>query len=114
MTIGSYLIALALTIVIELLVAYLLGFRNAKSLISVVCVNFISHPIFGYFLWLNESHAFIPYDLPHVIILEIIITLLEAFLLFFALRQKFITMLWLSLAMNFVSFVSGLLIFRNF
>ncbi len=113
MTIGSYLLALGLTLIIELSVAYALGFRNAKSLLSVICVNLISHPLFGYFLWINQSAAFIPINYYSIIILEIIITIVEAALLFFALKQKFATMLWLSLAMNFTSFAIGQLIFKN-
>jgi hypothetical protein len=114
MTIESYLVALALTLIIEVSVAYILGFRNAKSLISVVCVNFISHPIFGYFLWINEAASFIVINSFSIVILEVIITIIEALLLFFALKQKFKIMLGLSLAINFTSFVIGLIIFRNF
>jgi hypothetical protein len=113
MTISSYLIALGLTLIIELSVAYALGFRNFKSLISVICVNLISHPLFGYFLWINQSAAFIPINYYSIIALEIIITIGEASLLSFALRQKLPAMLWLSLTMNFASFAIGQLIFKS-
>jgi hypothetical protein len=48
-----------------------------------------------------------------MISLEVIITLLEAILLFYALKQKFLLMLNLSFAMNFTSFVIGLIIFEE-
>ena len=113
MTIESYLLALFLTLVIELSVAYFLGYRNKKAIITVVCVNLISHPLFCYFLWINLTLDIIPINYFTMISLEVIITLLEAILLFYALKQKFLLMLNLSFAMNFTSFVIGLIIFEE-
>ena len=111
MTIESYLLALFLTMVIELSVAYFLGYRNKKAIITVVCVNLISHPLFCYFLWINLTLDIITINYFSMISLEIIITLLESILLYYALKQKFLLMLNLSFAMNFTSFVIGLIIY---
>jgi len=113
MKIESYFIALLLTLIIELSVVYLIGFRDKKSLLSVVCVNIISHPILCYILWINMALMLFKVNFFSVIILEIIVVILEAILLTFALRKRFITMLMISFAMNFISFVAGLLIFKN-
>lgn len=112
MTIESYLQALFLTLAIELSVAIFLGYRSKKALIAVVCVNLISHPIFCYFLWINLSISIIPLNYYSLIFLEAIIALLESLLLYYALKQKFLLMLNLSFAMNFTSFVIGILIFK--
>lgn len=113
MTIENYLLALFLTLTIELSVAYFLGYRNKKALMSVVCVNLISHPIFCYFLWINLTLLIIPINYFSMISMEIVITLLESILLYYALKQKFVLMLNLSIAMNFTSFAIGLIIFPN-
>lgn len=113
MKIEAYLIALLLTLVIEFLVVYIIGFKDKKSLISVICVNIISHPILCYILWINMTVMLFKVNYFSVIILEVIVVILEASLLSFALRKKFTTMIMISFAMNFVSFVAGLLIFKN-
>jgi len=113
MTFESYFQALFLTLTIELSVAYFLGYKSKKALISVVCVNLISHPIFCYFLWINLTLDIIRINYFSMISLEVIITLLESLLLYYALKQKYLLMLNLSFAMNFTSFVIGLLIFKD-
>jgi len=113
MTIESYLLTLFLTLIIELSVAYFLGYRNKRALISVVCVNLMTHPVFCYFLWINLTLDIIEINYFSMISLEVIITLVESILLFYALKQKFSLMLNLSFAMNFASFVIGLIIFGN-
>ena len=113
MTIESYLLALFLTLIIEMSVAYYLGYKSKKALISVVCINLISHPVFCYFLWVNLTLDIITINYFSMISLEVIITLLESILLYYALKQKYLLMLNLSFAMNFASFVIGLIIFKN-
>jgi len=111
-TIGSYLEALSLTLIVELLVAALMGYKNLKAIIAVICVNLITHPLFNYFLWLNESVGIIDISYFSIILMEIVITVIEALLMYYALKQKFIKMLNLSFWMNCASFVSGILIFN--
>jgi hypothetical protein len=111
MIISSCLIALMLTIIIELSVAYLFGFKDINSLSSIICVNTITHPVFCYFLWISTTLFLISINYYFIIVLEIIITFIEAAILYITLKQKFTTLLKLSVIMNFASFAIGLIIF---
>lgn len=113
MKIEYYFLALILTLLIELFVAYVLGFKTKKEIISVIFANLITHPLLCYFLWMNSFIFIIPINYFSIIILEISVILLESILLFFALKQKYLNMLKLSFSINTVSFLVGLLIFKN-
>ncbi len=113
MTIAYYFLALFLTLIIELSVAYALGFKKRKYLITILFINLITHPLLCYFLWLNSNLSIIPINYVSIIIMEILVVIVESVLLYFTMKQKYLNMLILSLSMNAVSFLIGLLIFKN-
>ena len=113
MRLEYYFLALILTLVIELSIAYISGFRTKKCIITIFLVNIITHPLLCYFLWMNSIIFIIPVSYFSIIILEILVALLESVLLFFSLKQKYLNMLKLSLYINITSFVFGLLMFNS-
>jgi len=107
---SNYLLTLLLTLVIEVLVALVFGYRNKFALLSIIFVNLITNPLLNYILWLNTSSAFFTTIITNLILLEILVVLAEWLLLVFALRRSFKPLLLLSSAMNFVSFSVGLVL----
>lgn len=106
----SYFLALSLTLFIELFVIYLFGYRSKKIFIIGLCINLITHPFFYYFLWLNSIFIFIPNNYFIFIIIELIVTLIESFLLYYTLKESYLTVLKLSIVMNTISCITGLII----
>lgn len=106
-----YSLALIFTLVIELSVAYILGFRNKKSIVTIISANLITHPLLCYFLWINSFIFIIPVNYFSIVVLEILVILLESALLFFALKQQYLDMLKVSFVINTTSFLVGLLLF---
>lgn len=107
MTVGDYFWALFLTLVIELSVIYLLGYKTKKALLAGALVSLVTHPIFGYFLWINLSFELVHINFFSLVLIEILIMLVESLLLYYALGYKYSSMLKLSFAMNTVSFLLG-------
>ncbi|MDD4607171.1 MAG: hypothetical protein PHS07_02430 [Patescibacteria group bacterium] len=62
---------------------------------------------------MNSVIFVIPINYISIIVLEVLVALLESALLFLALKQKYLDMLKLSFGINIVSFLVGLLIFKN-
>lgn len=110
--ISSYLLALFLTIIIELAVAFFLGFRKKLEIITIVFVNLLTNPILNYLLLVNDHFSFFKSSLLIILFLEVIIVLIEWKLLVFALQENSKKLLALSLVMNFCSYIAGVLIFR--
>lgn len=109
------LVAFLFTVITEILVAILFGFRNKNSILTVFFINLITNPILNYFLWINNyyiSHfSFIDtYNFPDILILEIIIIFIEWLLLEYILRQNSDKLFILSFIMNFCSFIIGSII----
>lgn len=113
MRLEYYFLALILTLIIELSIAYVFGFRSKKNIVTIIFANFITHPLLCYFLWMNSVIFVIPINYISIIVLEVLVALLESALLFLALKQKYLDMLKLSFGINIVSFLVGLLIFKN-
>jgi hypothetical protein len=111
MSLGSYLLTLLLTLLIELSVAYIFGYREKRKLIIFLLVNIVTHPLLSYFLWINSTLLIIPINYFSIIILEIAVVLVESLLLHFGLKDRCLKMFKVSLLMNAASFVLGLLIF---
>lgn len=109
---SNFPIALLLTIVIEVFIAVLFGFRNKNSILGVVFINLITNPIFNYFLWINTYFSFVSINQTLLLIFETVIILVEWLLLIFTLRQNTKRLLVLSITMNFCSYIVGVLIFR--
>lgn len=108
----SALIALIVTILVELTVAVLFGYRKKPEVETVVLINLITNPLLNYFLYVINYFGIIIINSMELIFLEIIIVLVEWLLLRFALRQDPKKLLILSLAINLGSYLVGVLIFK--
>lgn len=110
--INSFLLAPLLTIVIELAVALFFGFREKIEIITIIFVNLLTNPILNYFLWVNDYFSFFKSNLLLTLFLEVVVVFIEWRLFMFVLQEKSNKLLKLSFAMNFCSYVAGVLIFR--
>lgn len=110
--ISSYLLALFLTIVIELVIALFFGFRKKIEIIAIVFVNLLTNPILNYLLLVNNHFSFFKTNLLIILFLEFVVVLVEWKLLVYALQGKTKKLLLLSLLMNFCSYIAGVIIFR--
>lgn len=112
MTLVNYFVALFLTLIIELIIIFLFGYRKKEYFIAVIFINLITHPLINYFLWANSSLNIIAADFISIIWLEILVVIIESVLLFYSIKQKYFNLLKLSLCMNMASFIFGLLFFK--
>ena len=107
-----FALALVLTIVIEVGIAWVLGLRHKTGMMTVILINVITNPFLNYLILINGYfHLVQQYGLL-IIILEICVVFVEWWLLWFVLRQKTKRMLPLSILMNGASFLTGLLVFK--
>ena len=110
--INDYLLALFLTIAIELVVALFFGFRKKLEIVAIVFVNLLTNPVLNYLLLVNNHFSFFKITLVIILFLELLVVLAERKLLLYALQEKSNRILVLSFAMNFCSYIAGILIFR--
>jgi hypothetical protein len=110
--ISSLLYALLLTIVIELLVACFFGYRKKLEIFSIICINLLTNPLLNYLFLINNHFSFMIINLFVIISLEVLVVLIEWKLLVYALHENSRKMFVLSLAMNFCSYIAGVLIFK--
>jgi hypothetical protein len=111
MSLGIYFLTLILTLLIEVGIAYILGYRRKKELNFFLLANLVTHPLLSYFLWINLTLFIIPISYFSLIILEVIVVILESLLLYLGLRDKYLKIFKVSLLINTVSFLLGLIIF---
>lgn len=109
---GSYLIALLLTIAIEIIVAIFFGFRKKSEIATIIFINLITNPLLNYLLFINGYFGISTINTMTIIFLEVLVVLVEWLLLRFTLEQNSKKLFTLSLAMNFCSYIAGVLIFR--
>jgi len=112
MLIFNFLWALTLTEIVELTVAYLLGFRKKSIIITIISVNLITNPVLNYLLLLNYHFSFIKHNLIIILFLEMVMVFVEWKILVYALIDKPKNLFKLSLIMNFCSYISGVFIFE--
>jgi hypothetical protein len=110
MSLSSYLLTLVLSIVIECAIAYVLGYKKRKYLLTIVFINLITQPMLNYLL-LILSYTHININLLLVLILEIIVALAEWGLLVHVFRKDKHKFFVLSLITNLASFLIGIIIF---
>lgn len=111
MLISSYLAALLLTILIEVLVALIFGYKHKKEICSVILINLITQPVLNYFLLIDSYFSLVAVNIQFTLPLEIIIILVEWQLLVYTLKRESKSLFVLSLVMNLASFAIGLSIF---
>ncbi len=85
MWISDYLAALSLTMVIEVAVAALWGYRSYFAIRTVILANLMSHPLLTYLLWVNQYFRILDFR-ASVAILEILVVFLEWGCFVFVLR----------------------------
>lgn len=106
----DYLIALGLTMAVELPVAWLLGLREKSALLAMVMINLITHPLLHLILlviWTAGEWTAAPtYVVP---LLECAVAAAEWGLLTYALGRPG-KMLLISVAANAASYTIGMLV----
>lgn len=105
-----YLAPLILTIIIELAVVYLLGFREKPILLAVVLVNIVTNPTLNYIIS-NTINLYMDFGISYILFLEVIVVLAEYLMLKLALKNIKIDYFKLSLVINGCSFLIGLILF---
>lgn len=103
---------LVFTIVVEVFVAFCLGFRSKLELTTVALVNLITNPILNVIEYIGVSLKLLPLNIYIVLFLEMIVVLVEWALLRFTLRQGSKRLFYLSFLMNTASYGGGVLFFR--
>jgi len=102
-------IAFLLTIVLEVAVALLLGYRRRQEIACVVLVNVFSHPLVNYLIWVADTFRPVPVRPLEILLLEVGVVIVEWLLLCYALpRRRKSGLFVLSLVMNSVSYLAGL------
>ena len=108
----NYAIAFLLTIVLEVAVALLLGYRKRLEIVCILLVNVFSHPLVNYLVWVANTMRAEPMGPLGHLPFEIGVVLVEWLLLCYALpRHRRSRLFVLSLAMNGVSYLAGVLVF---
>ncbi len=111
-TIGLFIAALTLTVVIETGLAWLLGLRTKKALTTGALINVATNPLVNYLLALNRYFELIETEWALVLGLEIAVVVVEWLGLVYVLGIGKWRGLWLSTALNAASFLVGWLVFR--
>jgi hypothetical protein len=107
---GTYLLALLLTVVIEGGVAYLLGLRQSQQILAFAMINVITNPVLNYVvLVLNYLGLDVSFLL--IVALEILVVIVEWQLLVYIFQGPTGRFLLTSVLANTVSFLMGLLLF---
>lgn len=104
----NLLLALALTQLIELLVAHLFWFKSRAELLTLFFINLLTNPLANLFFW-NYYDSLDTFLL--MAIIEILVVLVEAFLIKAVLRKEWTQSFLISVLINLSSFLSGLVIF---
>ena len=103
--------ALALTVAIEVAVAWLFGLRKKWDLLTVVLINVITNPLLNYLILINGYFHLISRTNLLIWSLEVVVVVVEWRLLVYVLRQRQFKLGILALVMNAASYLAGLVIF---
>ncbi len=97
----TYLVPLILTIIIELAVIFLLGFRIKKLFLLIILVNILTNPLLNFLINIYS------FDFYQILILELAVVIIEGFILSILIKEK-LPFYRLSFIMNATSFLIGL------
>jgi hypothetical protein len=103
----TFFLALLLTEIIEIIIAIILGYKDLKVIVGVFLINLITNPLLNYFLKLNATYLFISTTFTNLIILEIFVSIIEGIFLYYLLNRQAKPAIFLSITMNFGSFLIG-------
>lgn len=106
------LLALTLTIIIELFVAFIVGFRKKDDIPVFVLINLITNPFLNYIFIINDYFFLIDLGFPAILLLEALVVLVEWRLLVFVFGKTRKRLLLLSFLMNLCSFLVGFFIIK--
>lgn len=106
----QFLLALALTIIIEISLSQILGVRNKKDIINIILVNLITNPIVNVTIFILNILYGLKYFYVGLIITELITVLFEGYVYKKCLSYKKINCYLLSIILNATSFMLGFLI----
>jgi hypothetical protein len=112
MPFNDFLFALVATIIVEVSVGLLLGYRRAREVIAIVLVNVVTNPSLNYLLVANERWHLFVRSTASLLGLEAIIVVVEWALLMFALPyRKRRNLFVLSFVMNSCSCIAGAIVY---
>lgn len=101
-------IAFLITLVLEVAVALLFGYRKRVEIACVVLVNLFSWPLLNCTIWVVDSLRSVPLGTSAILLFEAGIVIVEWQLLCYALpRHPRFRLLLLSLTMNGISYLVG-------
>lgn len=107
----NYATAFLLTIILEIAVALVLGYRKQTEIACIFWINVFSHPLLNYIIWVINSLDSVPINTTRIVFLEGLVVVAEWQLMCYTLRkQKKARLFILSLVMNSVSYVAGILL----
>lgn len=111
MIILNFILALLLTIIIEIIVAYLFKIKTKNQILIIILINVITNPALNWFVYLLNQFDIIKKNIFLILFSEAIVVLIEGKLI-----KKYVVdknAYYISFAMNLCSFLIGLLIFPN-
>ncbi len=107
----NYFIALVLTLVIEVTVGLLFGYRSKSAVLAIIGVNLVTHPILNLLIRLNARNQYMLSQVPLILFLELVVVFVEWGLLCLALGGKRGWLFLLSATMNSASFFIGVVLY---
>lgn len=110
MIINNFVCPLLLTIIIECIIALILGYRTKTFFLAVVIVNLVTNPFLNYIIILLSYFKLTEIYLQVVIALEVIIVFAEWGIYYYIYPSKKRQLFLLSIAANLASYTIGLLI----
>lgn len=100
------LLPLVLTIIIEGLAAYFLGYKKRSQILAITAINAITNPLINIVYQSCFHNSF-----PALLVLELAVVLVEWALLIFVWKSReFRKLFFLSLIINASSFIIGLIL----
>lgn len=106
----AILFALALTLIIEIIIAFLLEYRKKEEIYLIISVNLLTNPLLNFLIQLNSQLKIIQLSFYLIILIEIGVVVIEFIILSFILKQDRKKLFILSLIMNTASFFVGLIL----
>jgi hypothetical protein len=108
-----FLIPLVLTLVLELFMAYLFGYRKKKEILAITFINLITNPLMNFIILVLAIYfeLFYNFSIFYPLVLEFLVIIVEWLLLKYTIDQKSSSLLKLSIVMNLFSLIFGLIIF---
>ncbi len=102
---------LLLTLLVELSVGVLLGYRRWDEMAAIFLVNLVTNPLLNYLVILNNHYSILALTQPIILGAEAAVIFVEWGLLVYALKGNPRKLFGLSLAMNACSYAVGVLVY---